>query len=365
MITRLAIQNFKIFDYQDFALSPLTLLAGLNGVGKSTVIQSLLLLRQSVQQQFLPGRGLALNGDLVQIGMGQDALFDGVRTTEEIGFDLDIEGQSAASWRFAYDMMRDVLQVVSDNSDSSVYSSSSLFTDQFQYLHAERIGPRASFEMSEFSVRTQRQIGIRGEYTAHFLNLHQDNSVIPSLEHPNAVGNTLREQVEAWMTEISPGIRFDLEAFQKIDRIQLGVTFVRGNDVSNSYRPTNVGFGIMFSLPVLVALLSSSPQSLLIIENPEAHLHPRGQARLGELIACAANAGIQIIVETHSDHVLNGIRVATKNKKISADEIAIHYFGYEEGHRTYYNIPIDDNGSIERWPEGFFDEYENMLTKLL
>jgi predicted ATPase len=366
LITRLAIQNFKIFDYQEFTLPGLTLLTGLNGTGKSTVIQSLLLLRQSFQQRLLPDFGLALNGDLVQIGTGQDALFDGVRTSEEIGFDLEVEGQRLVSWRFAYDMAHDVLQVKKDRPiNTSVYSNSSLFTEQFQYLRAERIGPRASFEMSEYSVRTQRQVGVQGEYAAHFLNEYQEHNVISTLEHPKAKGNNLRHQVEAWMTEISPGIRLDLDAFQKIDRIQLGVSFVSGNDVTNPYRPTNVGFGIIYVLPILVALLSAIPGSLIIIENPEAHLHPKGQSKLGELVAKAANVGIQIILETHSDHVLNGVRVATKNKHISAQQVAIHYFGREEGRRTYYNIPIDEDGNIERWPEGFFDEYENMLIKLL
>lgn len=368
MISRLTIQNFKAFENQSFILPPLTLLAGLNGVGKSTVIQSLLLLRQSFQQRLLPDHGLALNGDLVQIGTGQDALFDGVRTAEEIGFELEFKDQSVVSWRFAYDMARDVLQVVGDNSDGTVYVKSSLFTDQFQYLQAERIGPRASFEMSEYLVRTQRQLGIHGEYTAHFLNLYQESNVIPSLEHPNAAGTNLRQQVEAWMTEISPGIRFDLNSFEKIDRVQVGVSFVRGNDVSNSYRPTNVGFGIMYVLPVLVALLSSSPQSLIIIENPEAHLHPRGQAKIGELVAKVASSGVQVIIETHSDHVLNGIRIAARNNLINASDVALYYFkrGTQLGSATEVETPrLSQQGRLDDWPEGFFDEWDNSLDALM
>lgn len=365
MITRLGIHNFKIFESQEFILPQLTLLTGINGVGKSTVIQSLLLLRQSFQQQFLQKGGLALNGNLVQIGTGQDALFDGVRTSDEIGFDLDVEGQPSVFWRFAYDMTSEVLKTTIENSTNFVYLDSSLFNDQFQYLQAERIGPRTSFEMSEYSVRTQRQIGIQGEYTAHFLDSYQEMSVIPSLEHPDAVGNSLRHQVEAWMTEISPGIRLDLEAFRKMGRMQVGISVVRGSDVSNSYRPTNVGFGIIYVLPILVALLSSLPQSLVIIENPEAHLHPRGQVKMGELMARAAAAGVQVICETHSDHILNGVRLAVKNQLLQHDQVALNFFSREEGNVKVEMPELDEEGRLDYRPEGFFDEYSNSMRKLM
>ena len=105
-----------------------------------------------------------------------------------------------------------------------------------------------------------------------------------------------------------------------MDIVRMNFSFVDKNAgvTSNEYRPTSVGFGIAYVLPVLVALLSANEKYMVIIENPEAHLHPRGQVAMGELIARAAAAGVQVIVETHSDHVLNGVRLAVKGKDFAS-----------------------------------------------
>src|SRR5690606_34572833 len=104
----------------------------------------------------------------------------------------------------------------------------------------------------------------------------------------------------------------------------VGRTGVR--ESSQKLRPSNVGFGLTYSLPLVVACLIAKPGSVLLLENPEAHLHPQGQAALGELIVRAARDGVQILVETHSDHVLNGIRLAVKRQLISKDDVVVHYF---------------------------------------
>jgi predicted ATPase len=133
----------------------------------------------------------------------------------------------------------------------------------------------------------------------------------------------------------------------------------------DGYRATNVGFGISYVLPVIVAVLSAKPNDIILLENPEAHLHPQGQARMGELLARAAATGIQIICETHSDHILNGMRYAAKQGTIQPEQVAIHHFAIEEGNRQHYHIRVDEEGDLTPWPEGFFDEFENMLMKLL
>jgi predicted ATPase len=124
----------------------------------------------------------------------------------------------------------------------------------------------------------------------------------------------------------------------------------------------------------VTALLSSQPGSLLLLENPEAHLHPQGQVKMGELMARAANAGVQIICETHSDHILNGIRLASKGvpetAKIDPANVALHFF---QRSKEVINKPsveiltpeLDEEGRLDFWPEGFFDEWGKSLDKLL
>jgi predicted ATPase len=133
-------------------------------------------------------------------------------------------------------------------------------------------------------------------------------------------------------------------------------------------KPTNVGFGLTYVLPVVTAVLFASPGDLLIIENPESHLHPQGQARLGKLFAQSAEQGVQLFIETHSDHVLNGVRVATKQQLISPEKVGIFFFEryLADEHRTEIIQPIiDENGRINKWPPGFFDEWDNQLDELL
>lgn len=375
MIRTIRLQNYKCFENQSLEFSNLTLLSGLNGAGKSSVLQALLLLRQSYQQNLLRTTGLALNGDLVHIGTAKDALFEGAKE-DMIGFDLALgDGTTKGTWRFNYDREADVLGLaprvpgVVDgiHSPNAIYASS-LFQGTFHYLQAERLGPRRFFETSDFLVRQRRQLGSAGEYTAQFLDTFRNENIISDvLSHPEAVSLALKDQVEAWLGEVSPGTRITLTPNVETDTISLQYSFVIGNQESNKYRATNVGFGITYALPILVAVLSSSPGSLLLIENPEAHLHPRGQAQMGELLARAAACGIQSVIETHSDHVLNGIRLAVHGGKVPSEEVQLHFFQWRKqyGHSHVVSPRIDRNGRIDQWPDGFFDEWDKSLEALL
>lgn len=130
-------------------------------------------------------------------------------------------------------------------------------------------------------------------------------------------------------------------------------------------RPTNVGFGLTYALPIVVACLTAGPGSLILLENPEAHLHPRGQSRMASLIAAAASAGAQLVVETHSDHVLDGTRLAVKQGRLAASDTAVHFFRGNGAGVEIITPTVAEDGSLSEWPEGFFDESENTLDQLL
>ncbi len=367
MIRIVRLENFKCFEAQELELGALTLLSGLNGMGKSSVLQALLLLRQSYQQELLHKTGLALNGDLIKIGTAQDALFEDAKE-EKIGFELELKDNSRGKWRFNYTKEADVLDLDHADVEDGIYQTS-LFKDDFHYLQAERLGPRRFFEISDYQVKQHRQIGTRGEFTAHLLDTYGSEKIInESLAYPDAESLKLRDQVEAWMEEISPGTRIHIDLHKAMDLVNLEYSFVTGKHISSNFRSTNVGFGLTYTLPVIVALLSSGPGSLIMIENPEAHLHPKGQVRIGELMSIAAACGIQVIVESHSDHILNGIRLAVYNGGISPDNVKLHYFARKEVDQGMVSIVtpvIDPNGRIDRWPEGFFDIWDQCLEALL
>jgi predicted ATPase len=368
MISKLHLHNFKCFEDQGFGVGPLTVLSGLNGMGKSTVLQAMLLLRQSFEQGLLQKTGLALNGEYVKVGTAKDALFEDA-ADDSLALTLGYGDQLEAKWSFSYDAAADVMGRTSGTGEEGVFAEP-LFGTGFHYLEAERTGPRILFETSDYYVRRLRKIGTKGEYAAHFLTLFGGEPVaVSQLLHPCGESDRLKDQVEAWLGEISPGTRLHDTSHRTLDIVSLEYSFAHGKKVSNNYRATNVGFGITYVLPLLVAILSSKPGSLVLLENPEAHLHPRGQLRIGELVSLAAGGGVQTIVETHSDHILNGIRLAVHGGKLAAGKAILHFFqrGTCEGVCPSQVISprIDRNGRLDCWPEGFFDEADRALDRLM
>lgn len=183
---------------------------------------------------------------------------------------------------------------------------------------------------------------------------------------------TLKQQTECWMNTISPGIQFDFTDVQAADTISLKIRQTENAAQMSTimdYKPVNVGFGISYCLPIIVALLKAKPDDLVILENPEAHLHPQGQRKVGELIARAAQGCVQVIVETHSDHILNGIRLAVKQKVLEKEKVKLYYFCTKSENgvtlHTFEEPRLDDNGRLNFWPKGFFDEWDNTLLELL
>ena len=126
----------------------------------------------------------------------------------------------------------------------------------------------------------------------------------------------------------------------------------------------NVGFGLSYTLPVLTALLAPKG-SMCLIENPEAHLHPRGQTKLAELAVRASLAGVQVVIETHSDHFMDGIRIAVRDWLIAPEQIAFHYFERQDGKSVVTSPSLDADGRLSSWPAGFFDQHEENLARLI
>jgi predicted ATPase len=379
MISQLHLLNFKCFEDQTFQFKPLTVLTGLNGTGKSSVLQSLLVLCQSYPEIIDPESPLILNGELVNIGLATDVMLEGAKSNT-VGIEINTKAESGVEieekWLFIHNPLTNRLDKVEETPSFFIPF---LYGRAFHYLQAERIGPRLFFNTTVIRDRNERLLDVKGEYTAHFLAMFGDKITIESgLAHKNEPSLTLKRQVEAWLGEISPGIRITLNAITDLELVELRYSSQFGNILNEStsndatlpsrdYRSTNVGFGITYALPVIVAVLSSKRGALLLIENPEAHLHPRGQAQMGHLLARAASCGIQVVIETHSDHLLNGIRLAVHDGKIDPDQVQLHFLQRQERTARIEVISprIDRDGRIDQWPDGFFDEWERNLMALL
>jgi predicted ATPase len=378
-LQNLELTRFKCFASQRIPLSAVTVLTGLNGMGKSSVIQALLLLRQSARAGLLraPGpdaaqAGLLLNGEFAHLGTGGEVLYEGAEE-DTLAIGIEAEAGSSAVWRFRAgekgSPYQDLLPWIDGPASPPPFS---LFGAHCYYLGAERIGPRTVHALSASQVE-RHELGADGAMTVAFLEAYEEQEVLPPVRHAASASVRLLPQVTAWMGEISPGVRLETQALGELSLARLSFSFVTGGATSRSFRPTSVGFGLSYTLPVVVALLAAPAESLMLIENPEAHLHPRGQMAMGDLIARAAAAGVQVIVETHSDHVLNGVRVAVKEGRASPEQVGLHYFqritetrGGDERIVHVVNSPrIDTDGRLDAWPPGFFDQYDIALEKLL
>lgn len=373
MITRVSVKNFKAFKEADINLTSLNLFTGLNGMGKSTFIQSLLLLRQS-DSNFIPEiRGLVLKGGdsgIVDLGKGKDVYC--IHSEEDIiKFEIDVNYKLFLDLAFDYIAESDVLPLNKNYKHS--YNNPglvSLFTNRFTYLKADRIGPEHIYKANLAAVKQDRFFGYKGENVPLFIALNKFESVkLKSVLHKEAKAPNIISNIDAWLNEITPGSHVISTYFTELDIVKIGYQFENGSDLTPEFSPVNVGFGFTYLLPVLTAILSSEKGDLLIIENPESHLHPQGQAKIGELLARAASDGVQIIIESHSDHLLNGIRVAVKNKLITKDEVSIFYFHRDQNESFHVSEilhpEIDENGRLSQKPVGFFDEYSKQLDNLL
>ncbi|ADB39416.1 AAA family ATPase [Spirosoma linguale] len=362
MITRLTIENFKAFQYAELNLTELNLLTGVNGVGKSSVLQALLLLRQSRRMD-----GLSLRGELIDIGVGSDALSINA-DTEFISFEISSSGGGHWSYKYSYEPSSDFLPYWEQDWKGDVDFTSLLNDGHFQYLNAERKSPTVVYPASEYQVRQLRSVGKYGEYAVHFLAQYQREPIVLKSAQI-AESNTLLDQVDAWFQRISAGTRLTTTYRSDLNVATLTYRFEAGENVTPDFTPVNVGFGFTYVLPIIVAVLAARPGDLLLIENPESHLHPQGQAQLGSLLACAAADGVQLIVETHSDHLINGVRVAVKEKQIKPEQVSVYFFERDpdsEEHVTEIVQPtIDANGRLSQQPRGFFDEYTRQLDRLL
>ena len=341
MINKIGLKNFKCFDKIECGLKNVTILTGLNGMGKSTLIQSLLLLRQSSDS----GRvtNLRLNGEYVKLGVGRDILYEKA-AIEEIEFIVEYTG-GQSRYVYEYDAKSDEqILIVREGKGTA---ECPLYADRFTYLSAYRIEPQKIYNNSNKSNIQKHIWGNNGEFSLQYLKEYGSDDVVNNNIFRSSIVDrdqkSLSNQVNEWLQMISPDVRVNIEINQLMNLSELSFEYIEGENTTNLYK-------------------------CVILENPEAHIHPKGQRMLGELIARAGASGAQIIVETHSDHILNGIRLAVKHHFIEKEQVGVMYFykDREDDYKHKYEVPhILENGKIDHWPEGFFDEWENALLDLV
>jgi predicted ATPase len=392
MLTGLSLAYFKCFEHLRLPLGALTILSGLNAAGKSSTLQALSLLHQSaVESEWT--RALILNGRLVALGAAGDVID---KLTGRYEFSIGLEAPTfQCTWKMlSEDRVRDLAVPISaltwaeanawqtesfdltvedhqriyhllpeELVNRSVHAQALIATlTRMAYISAERIGPRETYPAT--TPDQQTNVGPRGEYTPWFLYHFADRTPLDRLRIPD-VPPTLQRQTEAWIDRFFPGSGLVVRPVEGANLMTMGI---RTSTATSYHRPQNVGFGLTHVLPIVASCLGAAPGDLILVENPESHLHPAGQSAMGRFLALAAMAGAQVIIETHSDHVLNGVRRAVKEGVITPEQVAIHFFSArseDNSHAQVLSPLIDATGTLDTWPEGFFDQFDKDTAALI
>lgn len=354
MLTEIRLKNFKAFADQSFPLAPLTIFMGENGAGKSSVIQSLLMLRQSIDSGDWREGELSLNGKYCSVGTGADLLRQGA-DDESIGIVLSDSNGATHDYSFKYDASGDRLRI-----NEPFDGLSSVGVGDFTYLTAERVGPRLTSPRVIASAKN-RDMGIRGEGALAVLENFRATILAADDFRRRGIKGSLEEIFQSYLKEISPGARIELENYSQVDSIGSTFSFSSPGGIPGlPFRPTNVGFGLSYSLPIIVACLVAEPGSILIIENPEAHLHTKSQRSLCDLFIATARSGVQVIIETHSREVFHYLRAGARKGIFDPALGGINYLeaSNASGQRvsTCTSMRRLDEG-LGEWPENFFEAY--------
>ncbi len=373
MLMRLELEHFKCFELLKLPLGRLTLLSGSNASGKSSVLQSLALLHQTMREQEWSTK-LLLNGGATCLGTVTDVV-DKVTGRKTFGIGL-VDDDRAIRWTFEGENRREMSAVVSTLSCGSIeYRTPSslrflLPTEagideqrladrlvRLNYLTAERVGPRDVYPLEDPSF--SQVVGPRGEKAISLLHWGRDELVSDVLALAGSPPTRLH-QVEARMREFFPGCSLEVQQVSQANCVTLGL---RTSVSTDFHRPVHVGFGLTQVLPIIIAAISAVPGDVLLIENPEVHLHPAGQARMGAFLSQVAAAGVQVLLETHSDHVLNGVRRTVKAGVINPQDALFHFFRDRESPGSQVISPVvDQMGNFDVWPDGFFDQFDKDMN---
>ena len=365
MLKSIALENFKCFqDKQEFPLSQITIMYGRNGRGKSTVAQSLLLLSQTMLSNN-DISNLQLSGSCISLGTFNDVVNQNGENNH-FGIILNNDEENVVMYFEKYPEKPQLSKIsiltingetrfdevaemgsTSEAATKCISTTSDIESLQMlksiKYVAASRIGPKNS--VSRKDSLDDDNIGVNGE------------NVINVLARK---GIDFIDDVEKELSNILGGASIRVNN-KDSERIEL---YLNSKDESKTFRPVNVGFGYSYVLPIIVSALLSQEGSLLIIENPEAHLHPGAQSRIMEfLIKVVKEKKLQILIETHSDHVVNGMRIAIKQGKLNPQDAHILYFSEESS--SAQKITCDRNGTLSDYPDDFLDEWTLQLLKLV
>lgn len=420
MLTHLKLENFKIWrSTGPTPLARITLLLGTNSSGKSSLIQSLLLIRQTVKGDD-PNLDLNLGNpdadDSVTLGQFKDVLCRHGAASEStsatqvgIEFRWSEDGQAESSTLFSARYKKGpagsaelaFLRLGRDGQSFSVEWRKPGIYRLSLATQAKPLGQSADFRPQRsfaFSASTLNKLGAQGEliksigpalldelgriiYLGPVRRLAQrdyvwagrmpahigddgakaaDALIASGVAHqaakkrnqPAPAEARLFEQTIRWLKYMSLADSLSIRALGNSARYELLIE--NGEQASNL---KDVGVGVAQVIPVIVAALFAQPGHIVIVEEPESHLHPLAQSKLAELLVqVSKERNVQFIVETHSEHLFRRMQTLIAKQKISPKDAAMYFVERDGKAASMRPLKLDDFGRVKNWPEGFFGD---------
>lgn len=376
MIKTLSIQNFKAFDdLQKIQLGSLTLLTGINGRGKSSLLQALLLLSQSLRnsaQHTL--NNLLLKGDWVDLGSFSDV--KNVYGTHDLPIIFTIETDNATDNRFRLSYKAGNTSSMGDLCGMEVggkemFSESSFYDES---VSAEKSGTLVAPVISGYTsltslqrmyyISADRESAQNEEDNVSRSSLWLDKKGRNILNVIYAEGEAFQKKVEQELSNIFDGATFSIKEEGNALRLYMDST-----NNGRFFHPVNVGYGYSYALSLITAGLLAEEGEIIIIENPEAHLHPSAQSAVMNFFCKEVlPKKVQLFIETHSDHIVNASLIAVRNEILKNNQLEILFFSRKQEEKksfTVQNLEITKKGRVKNPPKNFCDQYAMDLRTLM
>lgn len=371
MIDRVRVTAFKSIKDLEIGCSKLNLFVGTNSSGKSSFLQALLVAAQN-----------DLNGEYISLGE-----FREVRNNSMPNSDIRIEcweAESQCSAWIAFKENSEKDSYIVNNHFGNIWDKDvrdrvvidptiKLFlqiSGPCHYLSCHRIG---ASDLYSKNITKEHGFGINGEYAMAYLLEHESNPVDRKLTIvDDAITNSLLDQVNFWLNYIV-GTTMKVNDLKKTNYLQVRYNNNPANAMLDALysRPINVGAGISYLISMIIMCLGAKEGATLIIENPEIHLHPKAQSRLCEFLYFVSNADRQVFVETHSDHIFNGLRAGVATKQFDQKNLTVNFFALNNQYETVCNpIVFQEYGKLVGLNENMdlndlFDQFEIDLERML
>ena len=358
MIEKVRVKGLKSIRDLTVNCSKLNLFVGTNSSGKSTFLQALLIWKQK-----------ALNGRYISIGD-----FREVRNYNLTNKTIRVEIKNEGYEELFYIECNEKTVNVKDPDDYLLFESEKYYAEVrvigFHYLSCHRLG---AADIYAKNISGNSNFGTDGEYALSYL-LENESKVIDKkfVVENEKTTDSLLDQVNYWLDYIV-GTTLSINDIKKTNYVQVRYNNNPANVNADAMycRPVNIGSGISYLISIIITCLGAESRSVIIIENPEIHLHPKAQSKLCEFLCFVSKAGQQLFIETHSDHIFNGLRVGVATGKVLPEDISVNFFAMNKNYETQCNpIKFEKYGKIvgtndEMNINDLFDQFEIDLDRML